>query len=172
MEKKKIYLAGPDVFRENCNEHFVWMKNLCNQYGFIGLSPFDSEDNFNGEPLSKGHSTHIFYGNTSIIHKCDIIIANLIPFRGACVDDGTAWELGCGYAQGKVLYGHTPFCDKLLKDAVETWYENPIYPIIEHFGKNFLNLMLQESIELSGGKIMRTFEKCLQDLRKVYILNQ
>lgn len=169
---KKIYLAGPDVFRENPFEFFEKQKQLCIKYGFIGLSPFDNEDGFDGELFSKLHSTHVFKGNVGIVReKCDIIVANLVPFRGACVDDGTAWELGCGYANGKLLYGYTPYHN--------VWLPNQIYngdypdsfaefPNVESFKFNSVNHMIQESIELSGGRILSTFEDCLIDLKKKF----
>lgn len=165
---KKIYLAGPDVFRENTSVHFNKMKKLCKKYGFIGLSPFDNETNFDGETLSKTHSIHIFNGNVNIIKNCDIIVANLIPFRVSCVDDGTSWELGYGYSCGKLLYGYTPYYNITLKDMTNSTYDlnNQIeFTKIEEFGNNSVNLMLQESIELSGGKILKTFEDCLIDLK-------
>lgn len=167
---KKIYLAGPDVFRENPFKHFEILKKLCLDYGFIGLSPFDNEDGFDGELFSKPHSTHIFKGNVGIVrHKCDIIVANLVPFRGACVDDGTAWELGCGYASAKLLYGYTPHWDLTLPQLTELWGGKlREFPHVESFGQNSVNLMIQESIELSGGLILPTFEDCLIDLKKRY----
>jgi hypothetical protein len=39
------------------------------------------------------------------------------------------------------------------------------FVMIEAFGHNCVNLMIQESIELSGGKILSTFEECLIDLK-------
>lgn len=165
---KKIYLAGPDVFRKDAYKHFENMKKLCDKYGFIGLSPFDNDNTFDGEAFSSKHSVYIFKGNLIQIKNCDIIIANLIPFRGCCVDDGTAWELGCGYAQDKILYGYTPHCTLTLQEVT-----NQIpklideFPNVETFGRNCVNLMLQESIELSGGKILATFEDCLIDLKTI-----
>jgi nucleoside 2-deoxyribosyltransferase len=163
---KRIYLAGPDVFRFNALGYFEAVKKLCKSYGFEGLSPFDN-DSFNGELFSKEHSTNIFKGNFSLIDKCDIIMANLIPFRGACVDDGTAWELGYGYSKGKLLYGYTPMIVKLPYQLDMDKYPDSLleFPIVESFGDNLVNLMIQESIELSGGKILNTLENCLKDLK-------
>jgi len=166
---KKIYLAGPDVFRANPLEHFKTLKALCKEYGFIGLSPFDNEDGFDGEISSKKHATHIFAGNVALVKICDIIIANLTPFRGACVDDGTAWEIGCGYTNAKLIYGYTDYyCVKLPYQINLNAHPDSLleFPNIESFGENCVNLMLQESIELSGGKILKTFEDCLIDLNK------
>lgn len=166
---KKIYLAGPDVFRKDAMAHFTEIKNLCDKYGFKGLSPFDNED-FDGVALSKGHSISIFKSNVELIKQCDIIIANLIPFRGACIDDGTAWEIGCGFTLGKIICGYTPYCEHKLKDVTKMMYnihQQKDFPNIEMFADNCVNLMLQESIELTGGKILPSFESCLIHLQSI-----
>ncbi len=169
---RRIYLAGPDVFRNNPFEYFDKIKVLCKSYGFEALSPFDSEGDYVDELFTKKHATHIFHGNHGLIKYCDIIIANLVPFRGACVDDGTAWELGCGYANNKLLYGYTQYSKMLLKAVTYMNFDmqlQSVYPNIESFGSNCVNLMIQESIELSGGKILDTFENCLIDLKSKQI---
>jgi nucleoside 2-deoxyribosyltransferase len=136
---EKIYLAGPDVFRNKPIKHFMKLKKLCNEYGFDGLSPFDNE-NFDGELFSKEHSKSIFKSNVDLINKCDIIIANLTPFRGACIDDGTAWEIAYGYSKNKLIYGYTGYYDKNLKEITELEYpldpEYGMFPNIESFDKN------------------------------------
>ena len=40
---KKIYLAGPDVFRVNAIEHGNTIKAICRTYGFDPLYPLDNE---------------------------------------------------------------------------------------------------------------------------------
>jgi nucleoside 2-deoxyribosyltransferase len=165
-----IYLAGADVFRADALDYFERIKALCEKYGFTGLSPFDNE-NFDGELFSKAHSKSIFLSNVDLIQKCNIIIVNLNPFRGACVDDGSAFEMGVGFSLKKIIYGYTQFHNEKLKDITETYFnynylkQKSEFPNIENFGNNCVNLMLQESIELFGGKILPTFEDCLIDLK-------
>ncbi|MFA5366358.1 MAG: nucleoside 2-deoxyribosyltransferase [Dehalococcoidia bacterium] len=168
MKDLLIYLAGPDVFRANAMEHFAEMKALCNKYDFEGMSPFDNENVFKGEQYSKEHGVFIFKINVNVIKLCDVIIANLVPFRGACIDDGTAWEMGCGYANNKILYGYTPWCYRTLVASTPDFLINVTFPNVEHFGDNCVNLMIQHSIELSGGEIFPSFERCLIDLREKY----
>lgn len=169
----KIYLAGQDVFRANAAEHFAELKKLCENYGFEGVSPFDNEI-FDGEKFSKEHSKHVFFANVSKIEECFAIVANLNPFRGACVDDGTSFELGVGWCNSKFMCGYTKFHGWKHKDVVESIHviERSVleFPIIESFADNTVNLMLQESIEDSGGKILRTFEECLGYI-KLYKIN-
>jgi nucleoside 2-deoxyribosyltransferase len=169
--KKKIYLAGPDVFRENPIEHFNKLKELCSEYGFEGLSPFDNE-NFDGELFSKAHSTNVFLSNVNlIVEKCDIIVANLTQFRGACVDDGTAWEIGCGYAHKRLMYGYTSEFNIPMPLQYLLHNISSEFPNVESFANNCVNLMLQESIELSGGKILASFEDCLIDGTQRILIN-
>ena len=51
-------------------------------------------------------ATRIYRGDIGQIKACDIVIANCNAFRGALIDDGTAYELGYGNALGKPAYGY------------------------------------------------------------------
>jgi nucleoside 2-deoxyribosyltransferase len=103
---KKVYLAGPGVFRQDAKEHGKRLKVTCSERGFIGLYPLDNK-------ISQKFSTKaglakaIFDANIKLIHECDFVIANLTPFRGPSADAGTIWE--CGYAKGlgKIVLGYT-----------------------------------------------------------------
>jgi len=111
---RTIYLAGPDVFRKDATDYLQGLKDLCSQYGFIGLSPLDNEI----EPTATNQSSMsnaIFSGNIQLLNECDIVIANLNPFRGPNVDDGTAFEIGFAGAKGKIIYGYTFFNKTTLK---------------------------------------------------------
>lgn len=163
----KIYLAGPDVFRKNAVEHLNNLKEICSKYGFIGLAPLDNvieipeEDRFS--PI---HSQLIFKANVDLIRECDVIISNILPFRGACVDDGTAWELGFGYALGKRLYGYSEY-KKLSLMGITAFMFNkdkqPQFTEVENF-RNTANLMIVDSIKELGGEIYETFEECVSSL--------
>ncbi len=143
----KIYIAGFDVFRPDAIDIGKRYKEICNKYNMTGLYPLDNVVDTAGE---------IFLGNVSLIDECDIIVANLNSFRGMCMDDGTAWELGYGYAKGKKLYG----------------YMNDIRPLTERFGnfdndgnsiENFnmpINLMIGCSVTVVEGD----FEDCIRSI--------
>lgn len=156
----KIYLAGPDVFRENAQEHFTLLKELCKEHGHEGLSPFDNEVNTNivKELLPK----IIFDANRYLIRKCDVVLANLDMFRGPNVDDGTAWEIGYALALGKKIYGYTDTHDVSLKvKTLATIDDMGDYPLIENFNLPN-NLMIVESISASGGTIESCFHEALK----------
>lgn len=102
--KKKIYIAGPDVFESNSIEIGKRYVELCKQYGFEGFYPLDNQIDFNQE--KRKIAQDIFLANKKLIDECDIVIANLNSFRGKESDAGTIWE--CGYASGlgKKVYGY------------------------------------------------------------------
>jgi nucleoside 2-deoxyribosyltransferase len=161
--KRKIYLAGPDVFRTNAIEHMSKLKALCEQYGHIVLSPLDNEFIQTNNKLEDALS--IFRGNIQQIDICDIIIANIQPFRGACIDDGTAGEILYGFAKGKIICGYSGFIDFKLSEIVAMFTPKlqnfDVFSIIENFNLSH-NLMIVGAILDSGGFIAKTFEDILK----------
>ena len=95
-----IYLAGPNVFKKDAIEDLNQMKQISKKYNQIGNAPIDNEVDF----AKVDAATRIFHGNVEMMDSCDVIIANLEPFRGPNVDDGTAFELGYGYSKNKIMY--------------------------------------------------------------------
>ena len=121
-------------------------------------------------PLSKEHSNYIFKNNISLIRQCDIIIANLTPFRGACIDDGTAFEIGYGFSQGLKIYGYTTHLNKSLIEITHELFDvskQPEFTIIENFDNHPVNLMIYESIKESGGFICETFEEVIKKISEL-----
>lgn len=104
MQKLKIYIAGPDVFEKDSIEIGKRYCELCDKYGYEGLYPLDNIVDFTQD--KKKIAQDIFIANKKLIEQCDIVIANLNPFRGKEADSGTIWE--CGYATGlgKKVYGY------------------------------------------------------------------
>ncbi len=128
----KIYLAGPDVFRDNAEWHGAVLKLLCEEHGHEGLYPLDNEI----EPLD---SKLIFEGNLNLIKECDVVLANMTPFRGPSMDVGTAWEIGAAKALGKrvLLYNSS---GKLYKHKCDVPLGD-LFPMLGNFGLE-VNLML------------------------------
>ena len=83
----KIYLAGPEVFFPDADELGARKKQICEQYGFTGLFPLDTQI----EPAATASATGLLisHENEQLIRVCDLVIANLTPFRGASADVGT-----------------------------------------------------------------------------------
>lgn len=102
---KKVYLAGPEVFLPNAIEIATRKKQLCLEYGFEGLFPFDSELEKGPEPLTTANG--IYRANIALMRASDFIIANLTPFRGPSADIGVAFELGMVVGMGRPAFGYT-----------------------------------------------------------------
>jgi nucleoside 2-deoxyribosyltransferase len=104
----KVYLAGPDVFLRDAPEVGRRKKDICTQYGLVGLFPLDTPIGTSpvadqGTPAS----LHIYRDCVAMMEAADAVIANLTPFRGASADAGTVYELGFMAARGKICAGYS-----------------------------------------------------------------
>jgi len=112
---KRVYLAGPEVFLLNATEVGEQKKQLCKKYGFEGVFPLDKEVDIESKsPREIGLC--ISRVNEALIKTCDIVVANLTPFRGPSADVGTAYEIGFAHALGKKIFAYTnvaaPFTER------------------------------------------------------------
>jgi len=120
--------------------------------------------------------------NEAHIARCQLLIANLTPFRGASADVGTVYEVGFARARGLPVYGYAtvsePFLARTLAvlgaaaqpDADGSWRDGDGL-LVEQFGL-FDNLMIEGGITESGGALLRddqdrwndltVFERCIQ----------
>jgi nucleoside 2-deoxyribosyltransferase len=162
-ERAKAYLAGPDVFLPDAKEIGRRKVALCAEFGIDGLYPLDKEvDGAPGRQLAM----RISAANEQLIDRCDIVIANLTPFRSPSLDPGTAFEIGFARAQKKRIYGYSastiPMTDRvrrafaLADDAVKDSHGNEI----EQFGL-VDNLMIDGAITAGGGTIVCIDERSL-----------
>ena len=143
---KSVYLAGPDVFLPEADQHAHLQKTLCLKHGFEPLHPFDQVT------LS---SPGIYRTNVGMIRDAHAVLANLDPFRGAEVDSGTAFEIGFAAALGKTVIGYVSRPDsvkqrveqlhgEISRDAQTDLWRDRNGNLIEDFG-HAVNLMLAES---------------------------
>lgn len=106
MNRIRVYLAGPEVFLVNAKEIGEQKKTLCKEYGFEGVFPLDNEVN-DKDKSPKEVGFCISAVNEDLIKSCEIVIANITPFRGPSVDVGTAYEMGFARALGKRVFAYT-----------------------------------------------------------------
>ena len=156
---QKIYLAGPDVFLPNAIEEGKRLKALCQNYGFEGLFPMD---NIITGQTPKEIALKIKEANQEMIYACDIVIANLSPFRGPEPDSGTVWEVGFAQALGKTVLAYSTDMRSLkekTQDLLELGHSDMDRAgmVIEDFGLSH-NLMFTECV------IADNFEACLKRL--------
>ena len=154
----KAYLAGPEVFFADRHEAGERKKRICADHGIEGLYPLDASVDLSRPDAS----ARIFAANVDMIRRCDLVIANLTPFRGVSADVGTAAEVGLAFAMGKTVHGYSNAPASLFhrtarhggKGAPERrpdgFAYHPDGMSIEEFGLAD-NLMLIEAIRASGG---------------------
>jgi nucleoside 2-deoxyribosyltransferase len=149
-----IYLAGPDVFLPEPLKIAQIKQEICQKYGFVGLFPFDTSlDLASLSPFEMGLA--IYRSNIELMNRCDLIIANMTPFRGPSMDVGTAFEMGYMAAQGKPIFGYSNdgrlYTERVTADR-PGWDANNMS--IEAF-EMADNLMLEAAIFTNGGVLLR-----------------
>jgi len=103
---RSCYLAGPDVFHPQMAALAAGKRELCTRYGLQGRFPLDNESDISG--LDGRRAAMVIYrANIRLIDSCDLLIANLTPFRGVSADTGTVFELGYMTARGKPVAAYT-----------------------------------------------------------------
>jgi nucleoside 2-deoxyribosyltransferase len=113
---QRCYLAGPDVFHPAMPALASGKRDLCAGYGLQGCFPLDNATDLTG--LSgRDAALAIYRANIRLIESCDMLIANLTPFRGISADPGTVFELGYMSALGRPVAGYTLAPDSYLDRA-------------------------------------------------------
>lgn len=187
-----IYLAGPEVFLPNAAEIGRHKKYLCAEYGFEGVFPIDVELDVRDKSRREAGLV-ISAANEGLIRRCDLLIANITPFRGPSADVGTAYEMGFARGIGLMVCAYTntsaPFTERTEKSSSHVSRDaNGVLKdengmTVEEWGL-VDNLMLDGSIEAGGGILvvenvlkekftfLGGFEKCLKFARKVMLLKR
>lgn len=102
----RAYLAGPEVFLPNPAAIGRKKKEICEYHGLAGAFPMDAEIDLTGlTPTARGHV--IYRADVAMMVSCDLIIANITPFRGPSADVGTAFEMGYMAALGKPVFAYS-----------------------------------------------------------------
>jgi len=117
-QRKKLYLAGPEVFLHAAAEIGDRKKQLCDQFGFIGLYPADAD--FKERDDTVALDKIIYRANLEMIRAADAGIFNLTPFRGPSADVGTVFELGLLTGLGKPAFAYTNDSASLLERIRKT----------------------------------------------------
>jgi nucleoside 2-deoxyribosyltransferase len=107
----RIYLAGPSIFRADAARIGERLRALCKRYGVVGIYPMEGDT----VPSPPVDLRAIFDSNLRLISQSDAVIADMSPFRGPHVDDGTAFEIGFAYALGKAVFGYSNSLETLVE---------------------------------------------------------
>jgi nucleoside 2-deoxyribosyltransferase len=166
-----IYLAGPEVFLVDAIEIGARKKEICRDHGFEGVFPLDDGVLPHGPQAEIGHV--IFDRCVEMMQRCDLVIANMTPWRGISMDVGTAVEVGYMHGVGKPVFGYTNVAADYTERCEDDGCE------IESFGFHD-NLMCEGPVWRSGGHVVRrdvtpdalytdltAFEECVRQARQL-----
>jgi nucleoside 2-deoxyribosyltransferase len=172
---KRLYLAGPDVFRPDAAAYGRGLVALCADHGFDAVFPLDSTLPTDLAP--RALAGRIYRHNVAHIDACDAVVANLDFFRGPEPDSGTCFEVGYAVARGKTVVGYVPeagsFAQRIRQrypDAVGQGLVDAAGWELEEFGLP-LNLMLAVPGRVVVGDL-RTALECLRGLAHTPTLSQ
>ena len=164
----RVYLAGPDVFLADPLARAARMKAACRARGLVGVFPLDpfpqgDPEDWAGLP----EALRIARRNEAHIASCDVLVANLSPFRGPSADVGTVFEVGFMRALGRPVFGWSndarPFAERTRAFFGVAGEVDAAGMLIEDFGLAD-NLMIDGAIAASGGVFVRRAGPDWQDL--------
>ena len=152
----KAYLAGPDVFLPDALAHARRRLAICERHGILGRSPLNEDvAALQAMPEEEAWRT-IFAKDVAMMEECDLVIANLTPFRGASADSGTLVELGWFLGRGRPIFAYSnaaePFAARSRRQVAAV--PDPMPGLsVEGFGLPD-NLMIPGAVLAGGGEAM------------------
>lgn len=184
LKKKKIYIAGPDVFRLDWPEFSGRVSAACAPLHFEPLFPIHPEQNLDQKDMpgstrvgSLHEANQVYRQCLAQIKKADAVVANITPFRGFEPDSGTIFEIALAVAHGKPVVAYsrdvkTP-SERLAEKATCT--ENGAFlcaeegAIIERFNLP-CNLMVAEACvyTIQGSDVEKAIETVQQIFEGLY----
>ena len=162
MEKRKIYLSGPERLRKDGKALFEEKKKLCEAYGFAVL---DLPEEVYQVKDSLENNRKIAEQRLALIRECDILIADTRDFRAYVEPFGeSALELGMGYAYEKEMYCYMPdarVCSERYSGEKKFDEENKSWKDKDGIGfePGPLNLMLEYSSTVVEGGLEDVLKK-------------
>ena len=148
------YLAGPDVFLPGAVGHARRKIEICARHGLEGLAPLNEDvASLQGMDQEDAWAT-IYRKDIAMMETCDVVIANLTPFRGASADSGTLIEVGWFLGRGRPVFGYSnsaiPFAERCRQQVAAQ--PDPLPGLtVEGFGLPD-NLMIQGAAVQGGGQ--------------------
>ena len=153
LTRVTAYLAGPDVFLPDAPAHARRKVAICARHGITGRPPLNEDIASLRTLPSEAAWQAIFRKDLAMMEACDVLIANLTPFRGASADAGTLVELGWFLGRGKPVFGYSntalPFAERNVVQT--TAVPDPLPGLaVEGFGLAD-NLMIPGAVLWAGG---------------------
>ena len=142
----RAYLAGPEVFLPDAFAIGQAKKAICADHGLEGVFPLDPIEGRSPDPED---GLAIFEHCVAHLDRCDVVVANLTPFRGPSMDVGTAVEMGYALGAGKPVFGYT----NVAADYADRFDPEPGW-LIERFG--FVDNLMCEGTVRRHSEVIRT----------------
>lgn len=147
------YLAGPDVFLPHAAALAAEKVAICARHGFAGQAPFNPDfAQLDSLPAAEAWR-RIYRYDMDMMRRCDLVIANLTPFRGASADAGTLVELGWFLGAGKPIFAYSNAAEDFAQRSMaqRAAVPDPLPGLtVEGFGLPD-NLMIAGAVEQGGG---------------------
>ncbi len=149
----RAYLAGPDVFLPDAREHARRKVAICARHGILGRPPLNEDAESLGALPDEEAWRAIFRKDLAMMEECEVVIANLTPFRGPSADAGTLIEVGWFLGRGKPVFGYSnaaaPFSERSRRQMEAV--PDPLPGLsVEGFGLPD-NLMVPGAVLAGGG---------------------
>jgi nucleoside 2-deoxyribosyltransferase len=115
-----IYLAGPEPWYPEAEDHAAAQRATCELAGFVGLTPASIVTSEKGG--SELGAREIYAARTALMRKADAAVVNLTPWRGVSGDPGAAFEAGFLSCLGKPVFAFVNITDESeaeYRDRVE-----------------------------------------------------
>ncbi len=189
--RPRIYLAGPDVFLPDAAGRGAALKAACARHGLDGVFPLDPVADPPAAWTALPEARRIALANEAHIRACDVLVANLTPFRGPSADAGTVFEVGFMRALGRPVFGWSNAGEDFLARTLrfvgagaragpgDTWRDGEGM-LLESFAMTD-NLMIDGAILASGGALfvqevapkarwteLSAFERCLAAIARLH----
>ena len=149
---RRVYLAGPDVFLPDAGAVAAAKVAICARYGLEGRAPGSGGLDLAG--MAAGAAWRAIYRScVAMMDECDLVVANLTPFRGASADSGTLVELGWFLGRGRPAFGYSNcaagFAERSRRQVAAA--ADPVAGLsVEGFGLAD-NLMVEGALVQAGG---------------------
>ncbi|ACK80123.1 nucleoside 2-deoxyribosyltransferase [Acidithiobacillus ferrooxidans] len=120
--KKRIYIAGPNLFYANWPTFASQAQTLCAEHGLEAILPVPATvltgpgvtESSNAEAANK-----VFQACLNAVRSADGVIANLSSFRGSEPDSGTVVECAVAHTLGIPVIGYTNGDNPLIRSGTD-----------------------------------------------------
>ena len=156
MNSYKLYITGPQKYFPNGPAEMRMYKAVAEYYGFEVINDLSYLENglVEYEPIDR-----------SFLDDCDIVIADVNPFRGGEPESSTIFDLGIAFAKKKKIYTHVHDMRDVIHKYPYAHYNENGKVIDEHGLKYADGYTLGNLMYMVPGKMVEGgFIECLRTL--------